>query len=115
MSFSPEPDPGFDKVELARTFLEDVFPDAVAFVPAELPGLVGTYMETAGFGVAEVLLPDGSTRYATFICAHTPHTRAIEQIWEDEQAGILPEGSHERAIDSIISGTFEKQWNSYLT
>jgi len=103
-----------DELAIARPFLEEAFPNCL-FVPAFLPTQVQHRMDIAGLGLAQVIsLDDGAEQYATYITKPTRHTAALEIIWQEEQEGELTEGSHERAIDAIVSGEFDLEWAKYL-
>jgi hypothetical protein len=109
-----ETNPELQRIEQAKQFLDEVFPDALLIAPANVDGAVRQRMDEAGLGLAEILLEDGSVQLATYTFADTPITGALARIWEDEQAGELPLGSHDSAIDCIISDEFYQQWASYL-
>lgn len=101
-------------LETAKTFFEEVFPDSL-IVPATVPADVAERMRKAGIGLAQVIsLQDGSECFATFITQPTPHTKALERIWFDEEGGNLPAGSHDAAMDAIINGEFSAEWGAYL-
>ena len=102
------------ELEAAKAFFEDVFPNSL-IVPATAPDKVSARMKKAGIGLAQIIsLDDGSDCLATFITQPTAHTKALERIWLAEQEGELPAGSHDAAMDAIISGEFAAEWGRYL-
>lgn len=111
---SGEINPELERVNQARQFLGEVFPDALIIVTANVPEAVRQRLDNAGIGLAEILLEDGTAQWATYIFADTPFTKALTQIWEEEQAEELPPGSHDCAIDGIINDEFYREWGGYL-
>jgi hypothetical protein len=95
-------------------FFQDVFPDAVVMEPLLLEDARDERLAKAGLGLAEVLFMDGSFCQATYIARETPFTEALSSIYFLESDGELPAGTHERAIDSIITGEFVEEFGCYL-
>lgn len=102
------------QIEQAREFLDDIFPDAILIAPALLPKAEEERIHRAGFGIAEVVTDDGNVQHATYVIRRTKYVEAIEGIWQREQAGELPPGSHESAMDSIMHDEFDDEWGAYV-
>jgi hypothetical protein len=110
-------DPEFKQLTAATEFLGGVYPEALAIVPTafdEESSEADERLAVAGLGFAEVLLPNSQNEHATYVFKQTPHTIALERIFEAEERGDLPAGSHDNAISYIIAGLFEEAWGDYL-
>ena len=111
--------PGFaggDMYGHASEYFSDIFPDAIInldMVPLSVDAQHN--LKEAGLGAAEIIEPDGSHFIATYLVAHTETTAAISTIYDFEEAGVFPQGSHERAIDDIIAGTFAATWSRFIS
>jgi hypothetical protein len=105
---------GFDLPPSAFEFFSDVFPDAVVIEPFEMGDVRDERLYRAGLGIAELLCADGFTCRATYIRHETPLTEALFVIHAEEEAGVLPAGTHDRAIDSVISGEFDDEFGRYV-
>lgn len=114
MSTPENSHPELQQLEEAREFLNEVFPEALLIMPALLSEAVAERLEQAGFSMAEVVLEDASTQFATYVTRRTPIVEATETIWLHEQEGTLPAGSHNSAMDSVVSGEFQHEWGRYL-
>lgn len=104
--------------EIAEAFLADHFPDEtiINVDPSTIDVEAETLqrLQRAGLALAEVIDADGSITYATFLVNETPYTTALSDIYDGEIEGILPSGSHDKAIDSIMDGTFDASWALFL-
>jgi hypothetical protein len=98
----------------ARAFLKEVFPEASLVQLADVHPAERERLLRAGLDVAEVHIEGSRPLHATFTFCKTAHTDALEAIWLREEAGALPDGSHERAIKSIQNGEFKQEWGSYF-
>jgi hypothetical protein len=105
-----------DSLEYVARYFEDVFPGAfvnIENVPMPEPKL--DKLADAGFGAAEVIFPDGEEVIATFIINEgTLIAQAVSAIYDAEQNGALPEGSHDRSIDDVAEGTFMSKWKEFV-
>ncbi|CAN5618714.1 hypothetical protein BH23PAT1_BH23PAT1_3320 [soil metagenome] len=108
-------------MQAAHTYFEDVFPAEAVIMPASASDFPAELSNLShyGLGMAEILLPQDGGRYtafyATYIISETVFTEALKTIYIDEiENDILPAGSHERALDDMISGVFEQRWRAYL-
>lgn len=105
------PDGAFNQ---AYDFFKDALPDAVIIEPHAFGDVRDDRLQAAGLALAEVICNDGMACYASYIVAPTPYTAALESIFVEEEIGAQPPGTHDRAIDTIISGEFDLEFGSYL-
>jgi hypothetical protein len=104
-----------EQFEIGHAVLADLYQDAVAIMPVGEDDPIQQRLQTAGMGLATVLFENGSVEGCTYVFEQTAYTLALEQIFAAEEAGQLPAGSHERAVDGIIMGTFSEDWSAFLS
>ena len=104
-----------EQFEIGCVVLADLYQDAAAIMPLSENDLIQQQLEAVGMGMATILFNSGEVEHSTYVFEQTAHTIALEHIFAAEEAGKLPAGSHEQAIDSIIIGTFAEDWGHFFS
>lgn len=113
---SAQPFEGGELFEQAADYFSDVFPGAIINTDeVPIPAEAQSNLIRAGLCAAEIVDTDNSYFIATFVVYETVYTRAIGAIYDDEADEVLAHGSHEQAIDDLMTGTFDEKWSTYLS
>jgi hypothetical protein len=103
---SPNETGGILDCERMQTILHEIYPYVVLIMPSLLDGKVQAVLDEAGFVSDDMLHSDGSVEQIIYNVRQTPTSQELGEMWLREQAGELPEGSYDQALQEIMDGPY---------